>query len=81
MIGVNIMRQKWADIVAQYPSQWVGLVDVKFDKGLAIDSAVVKFTEKDMDPNEMAMETMRGNLFARYTTPDEGNPVGALMVG
>lgn len=74
------MRETWNSIVSKYPSQWVGLTDVKYSNGLAIESAVVKFTENDMSSDQMALETMRGNIVARYTTPDEGNPVGALMI-
>ncbi len=74
------MRETWDSIVAKYPNQWVGLIDVKFKNGLAIDSAIVKYTENDMTSNQMALETMRGNIVARYTTPDEGNPIGALMI-
>ncbi len=75
-----IMRESWKSIVSKYPGQWVGLTDVKYSNGLAIESAVVRFTENDMPSDQMALETMRGNIVARYTTPDEGNPVGALMI-
>ncbi len=75
-----IMRESWKSIVSKYPGQWVGLTDLKYSNGLAIESAVVRFTENDMPSDQMALETMRGNIVARYTTPDEGNPVGALMI-
>lgn len=74
-------RLTWKQIKEKYPSQWVGMIDCKMKDGINIESAIVKYTEKDMSSDQMAYETIKGNMIARYTTlNDEPSYVGALMV-
>lgn len=73
-------RLAWDDIKRLYPSQWVGLTDCEMKDDINIISAVVKVTEKDMTSDEMALETIKGHMVARYTTPEDVSSVGALMI-
>ena len=72
-------RLTWKQIQEKYPDQWVGIVDASFSNAATISSGVVKYTEKDMSRDEMALRTVKGEMYARYTTPDKYASVGALM--
>lgn len=82
MVKAMVMNQRltWNEIKKKYPSQWVGMVDVKKKNDIDIESAVVKYTEKDMTSDEMALATVKGEMVACYTTPDDVVSVGALMI-
>ena len=73
-------RMSWAEIVAKYPDQWVGLTDVEYepDNTATIKSAVVKYNDKTK--NELTLEQIQtgGKMLARYTTPDNVFVLGAL---
>ena len=63
-------------IKEKYPNQWVGLVDCDMEDSINVRSAVVKYTEKDMSSDLMALETVKGNMKAIYTTPNDTDFVG-----
>lgn len=58
-------------IKEKYPHQWVGLVDCEMENSANIRSAIVKYTEEDMSSDLMALETVKGNMKAIYTTPND----------
>jgi len=74
-------RMTWDEIVAKYPDQWVGLIDVERD-GADVRSAVVKYATEDGDVT--LAKLIHGEIEAsEYTTP--GNllwnlPFGALSI-
>ena len=45
LISMN-ERLTWDEIVEKYPDQWVGLVDVDWEDGANVRSAIVKYTDK-----------------------------------
>lgn len=75
-------RKTWADIVKEYPSQWVGLTDVEWepDNDATVASAVVKYTGKPkFELTRMMFET-KGAVVARHTEPESLFQMGALML-
>ncbi len=46
------------------------------EDSINVRSAVVKYTEKDMSSDLMALETVKGNMKAIYTTPNDTDFVG-----
>ena len=69
-------RLTLSQIKEKYPNQWVGLVDCEMEDSTNIRSAVVKYTEKDMSSDLMALETVKGNMKAIYTTPNDVSFIG-----
>ncbi len=63
-------RLTWDEIKRRYPHQNVGLIDCLPDS-LNIDSAVVKYTEKDTSYDEMCLMAFMGEIALRYTTPGD----------
>ena len=68
---MNRERLTLEQIKEKYPNQWVGLVDCEMEDSINIRSAVVKCTEEDMSSDLMALETVKGNMKAIYTTPND----------
>ena len=70
---INISKRlTWEEIKRKYPHQNVGLVDVEMAPNkVVVKSAVVKYTDKNTDYNEMAYLALQGKLTLRYTTLDE----------
>ena len=61
-------RMTWDEIVAKYPDQWVGLIDVEGDKP-NVRSAVVKYTDKTR--SELLDLQLHGEIsYSTYTTPE-----------
>ena len=74
------MNQK-KDIQIKYPNQWVGLKNVTWENDVTIESAEVCCTENEKSSDDMALMAIRGEIeTAKYTTPDSGDNVGALMM-
>ena len=76
-------RLSWNEIKSLYPAQHVGLVDVIFeDKDqMNIESAVVKYTDKDVTDGQLMLMAKRGEIVRRYTSLEESKlPLGALTV-
>lgn len=61
-------RLTWKEIQEKYPDQWVGLVDVTWQDESNIESAIVKYADKDKE--ELLVMQIRGEIFSCYTTPD-----------
>ncbi len=61
----------WQQIQEKYPSQWVGLNDVKYidNDGISIESAIVAY--KNRCREDLAMLQALGFTITRYTNPDE----------
>lgn len=69
-------RLTWAEIVRRYPHQNVGLVEIEFGINSAdVKSAVVKCTDRDTDPDDMAIAALHGEIWMCYTTFDEDFPI------
>lgn len=73
-------RMTWDEIQEKYPDQWVGLVDVEWyaDNAATVKSAIVKYADKTKD--ELTMRMLRGEIDARYTTPDHLFQLGMVEV-
>ena len=73
-------RMTWDEIQKRFPDQWVGLVDVEWysDNVATVKSAIVKYTDKSKD--ELTMMMLRGEIDARYTTPDNLFQLGMVEV-
>ena len=70
-------RMTWSEIADKYPDRWVGLVDVDWEDGANVRSAVVKYTDKSC--GELArMQIKDQNLYSTYTTPDNLAPLGTV---
>ncbi|EOS37199.1 MAG: hypothetical protein K1W27_18470 [Lachnospiraceae bacterium] len=71
-------RMTWEEIQKKYPDQWVGLVDVEWcpDNTATVKSAVIKYTDKSKD--ELTIMMLRGEIDARYTTPDNFFQLGMI---
>lgn len=69
-------RLTWKEIVRRYPHQNVGLVEIEYGCNEAtVASAVVKCTDRDTDPDDMAIMALRGEILMEYTTYDEDFPL------
>lgn len=64
-------RLTWQQIQEKYPSQWVGLNDVKYidNDGISIESAIVAYKNRCREDLEMLQAL--GFTITRYTNPDE----------
>lgn len=73
-------RMTWEEIQNKYPDQWGGLVDVEWcpDNTATVKSAVIKYTDKSKD--ELTAMMLRGEIDARYTTPDNLFQLGMIGV-
>lgn len=70
-------RLTWDEIAERYPDQWVGLVDVEWEDGANVRTAVVRYT--DCSSSELArMQIHDRNLYSTYTTPDSLAPMGVV---
>ncbi len=63
-------RLTWEEIKKRYPHQNVGLVDCIPDS-INFETAIVKYTEKDITYDEMCSKAFDGEIFMIYTTPEE----------
>lgn len=65
------------EIIARYPDQWVGLVDVEWEDEANVKTAIVKYTDKSS--SELTRMQMKDrNLYSTYTTPDNLAPMGVV---
>ena len=73
-------RLTWEQIQEKYPSQWIGLRDVKYidDDGISIESAIVKYS--DLSRTELTKCMLSGEIVSRCTTPDDCCQLGCLKV-
>lgn len=73
-------RLTWEQIQEKYPSQWIGLRDVKYidDDGISIESAIVKYS--DLSRTELTKRMLSGEIVSRYTTSDDCCQLGCLKV-
>lgn len=64
-------RLTWQQMQEKYPSQWVGLNDVKYidNDGISIESAIVAYKNRSREDLEMLQAL--GFTITRYTNPDE----------
>lgn len=64
-------RLTWQQIQEKYPSQWVGLNDVKYidNDGISIESAIVAYKNRSREDLEMLQAL--GFTITWYTNPDE----------
>lgn len=70
-------RMTMDEIIAKYPDQWVGLIDVEWENPGNVRSAVVKYTDKSS--SELTRMQMKDrNLYSTYTTPDNLAPMGVV---
>ena len=69
-------RMTWEEMVAEYPDQWIGVVDAEVE-GSNIRSGIVKYVGKSK--GELALMQIRSNdLIGVYTTPDNLAPLGVV---
>ena len=76
-------RLSWNEIKTLYPAQHVGLVDLIFEDEdqMNVESAVVKYTDKDVSDGQLMLMAKRGEIVRRYTSLEESKlPLGALTV-
>lgn len=76
-------RLSWSEIKEKYPFQHVGLVDVIFEDEdkINIESAIVKFTDKDISDGQLMLMAKNGEVIRRYTALEQSNLLlGALTV-
>ena len=60
-------RMTWDEIVAKYPDQWVGLIDVE-GSGVNVRSAVVVCADKDVGKIQR-QQVKNHDIYGTYTTP------------
>lgn len=70
-------RLTWNEIAEKYPNQWVGLVDIDWEDGANIRSAIVKYTNKSSS-ELVRMQIKDQSIHATYTTPDNLAPLGTV---
>ena len=76
-------RLSWEEIKSLYPEQHVGLVDVVFkdEYQMNVESAIVKYTDKDISDGQLMLMAQRGEIVRRYTSLEESKLLlGALTV-
>ena len=61
-------RMIWQEIQSTYPNQWVGMIDVEWNKG-GVKSAIVKYTDKIGD-ELIGLQIADENIYSKYTTPN-----------
>ena len=68
-------RLTWKEIQKKYPHQYVGITDCQPDT-INFETAIVKYTEKNIGIKKLAQKANNGEIWFRYTTPeeDEGIP-------
>lgn len=73
-------RLTWKQIQEKYPDQWVGLIDVEYepDNDATIQSAVVKYTDKNKNELTRLQIESNGGVLARYTTPNNVFQLGTV---
>lgn len=71
-------KLSWKEIQDKYPDTWIGLTNVEFEENNSstIKSAVVKYTDKSK--NELTKLMIKGEIIAKYTTPDNVFQLGAI---
>ena len=63
-------RMTWKEIKAIYPHQNVGLIDCTPNRN-NIESAIVKYTDKEKSYSELIRMAINGEIVMCYTTMDE----------
>ena len=63
-------RMTWDEIKKSYPNQNVGLINC-FPDSNNIESAIVKYTEKDISYDEMIEKAFDGEITMTFTSLDE----------
>ena len=63
-------RMTCEEIVKKYPHQNVGLVGCQPDS-MNIESAIIKYTEKETSYDDLCLMAFRGEIALRYTTPED----------
>ena len=63
-------RMTWEEICNKYPHQNVGLIKCLPDD-LNIETAIVKYTEKDISYNEMIEKALDGEILMMFTSLSE----------
>lgn len=63
-------RMTWEEIKEAYPHQNVSLIGCLPDPD-HIESAIVKYTEKDITYNEMIEKALKGKITMTFTSLDE----------
>lgn len=63
-------RMTWEEIKEAFPYQNVGLIGCMPDSD-HIESAIVKYTEKDITYNEMIEKALAGEITMTFTSLDE----------
>ena len=71
-------KMKWSEIKEKYPDQWLGLVDIDWENGATVRSAVVKYADKSSDELLMIKFTKEPDLLVEYTSPDNLGPMGFI---
>ena len=79
-LEVTTMRERmtWSEIKEKYPEQWIGLVDIDWENGATVRSAVVKYIGKSSDELLKIKFNSEPDLVARYTSPDSLGPMGIV---
>lgn len=76
-------RLSWNEIKTLYPAQHVGLIDVIFEDEdqMNVESAVVKYTDKDVSDGQLMLMAKRGKIVRRYTSLEDSQLLlGALTI-
>ena len=60
----------WEEIKKAYPHQNLGLIKCLPDSN-NIESAIVKYTEKEISYDNLCLMAIKGEIALRYTTIDE----------
>ena len=71
-------RLLWSEIKEKYPEQWIGLVDIDWENGATVLSAVVKYGGKNSTELMVIKFDNEPDLVVRYTSPDSLGPRGIL---
>ena len=71
-------RMTWAEIKEKYPEQWIGLVDIDWENGATVRSAVVKYVGKNSTELLEIKFDNEPELVVRYTSPDSLGPMGIV---
>ena len=71
-------RMTWTEIKEKYPEQWIGLVDIDWENGATVRSAVVKYVGKNSTELLEIKFDNEPELVVRYTSPDSLGPMGIV---
>lgn len=79
-VEVIFMQQRlsWSEIKKKYPDQWIGLVDIDWENGATVRSAVVKYVGKNSTELLEIKFDHEPDLLVRYTSPDSLGPMGIV---